>query len=135
VQGNPCRVVRIGKLYKFQRIWNKQMFLQDSRDCCCTRQWDETSATEAKIEPLSCDLAIPLSKIWSLGGVSRTKTCSDSFISRTEHVTEMDIFVAQLHCEDCAAEAQECTQAIDATKRRTEAGLDGEFFWTGRKWK
>jgi hypothetical protein len=53
----------------------------------------------------------------------------------TEHVIEMDIFVAQLHCEDCAAEAQECTQAIDATKRLTEAGLEGEFFWTRRKWK
>jgi hypothetical protein len=45
----------------------------------------------------------------------------------------MDIFVALPHCEDCAADAQECTQVIDTTKRLTRAGLEGEKVWTKRE--
>lgn len=86
--------------------------------------------TGTKILLSSCDLAIPLSKIWICGGASRTKTCSYSFVFRTEHVPEMVIFVAQLHSEDYAADAQECTQAMDRNRRLTENGLEGENFKT-----
>jgi len=88
---------------------------------------------ENKDSAMGLDLAIPLSKIWTRGGASRTKTCSDSFVFRTEHVPEMDTFVAQPHSEDCAADAQECTQAMDINKVLTENVLGGEKFKTKNK--
>jgi hypothetical protein len=42
----------------------------------------------------------------------------------------MDTFVAQPHFEDCAADAQECTQAMNTNKVLTENGLEGEKFKT-----
>jgi hypothetical protein len=45
----------------------------------------------------------------------------------------MDIFVAQPHFEDRAADAQESTQAMDANKKLTESGLEGENFRTKSK--
>lgn len=86
-----------------------------------------------KDSAMGLDLAIPLSEIWIRGGASRTKTCSDSFVFRTEHVPEMDIFVAQPHSEDCTADSQECTQAMDTNKRLTENGLEGEKCKTKNK--
>jgi hypothetical protein len=88
------------------------------------------SVNGKKESAMGLGLAIPLSKIWTRGGASRTKTCSDSFVFRTEHVPEMDTFVAQPHSEDCAADAQECTKAMNTNKVLTENGLEGEKFKT-----